>query len=434
MRLLSALNFEDIEEYIKCLQGIEVLDIIKDKKSLLDAIGSDKYDLVLISKELPGSEEMEYLIEILSSEEFKSHRVVYVYGEYDGVCDDFIRFLIDHRVYDFYVGAEISSRDIERLIFSPAGKDTAFGYFKSRFDNEQYFNYKGYNRKQNSHFFNGILTNYGFRPLLKSNSYKKVPLEKQIISIISNQATGKSHTAWNLGCCLSKRGYATSLLNIDRGYSANLFFDIDEIYYDLLDCTVQNDKHKDINPKKVVVFKTKRKNLSIITGKLGDEREINGDDFIKLFYSIRTKSDITIIDTRTGLSALTRVSIKSSTYDLLIFDCDIMHFHMNMSMLEELKDDFVPEKTIAVINNTNIKSPSHKFIYNELISSGIPFKDIAFISSCGFLSNEVMHTGLSPYQAAGEENKGFASDIDSLLDRLSTRPSRNGFADRIFRK
>ncbi|MDD4503373.1 MAG: hypothetical protein PHS15_00935 [Clostridiaceae bacterium] len=430
MRLLSALNHEDIEEYIQYLPGIEVLNIAMDKKSLLDAVGYDKYDLVLISKELSGSEEMDLLIEVLSSEEFKSQRVIYIYGEYDDICDDFIRFLINHGIYDFYVGEEITSKNIERLIFRPADKEKALGYFRSHFDNEKYFSYKESMKNQNKRFLKSkSMINFSFGSFFNINTYKRVPFEKLVISIISNQATGKSHTAWNLGCCFSKRGYATSLFNVDRGYSANLFYDIDEIYYNLLDFTLQNNKHKDILENCY-----KRKNLSVITGKLGDEKEIDNDDFIKLLYSIRTKSNITIIDTRTGLSDLTRLSIKNSIYDLLIFDCDIMHFHMNMSMLKELGDDFVPEKTIAVINNTNVKSPGHKFVYNELINSGISFKDIAFISNCGFLGYEVMHTGLTPYQAAGDEYKGFASDMDNLLDRLSTRSVRSGFTDCIFKK
>ena len=192
-----------------------------------------------------------------------------------------------------------------------------------------------------------------------------------------------------------------------------MFFDIDEVYYNLLDFTLQNDIHKDILENCY-----NRKNLCVVTGKLGDEKEISSEDFLKLLYCIRTKSDITIIDTRTGISELTRLSMQNSIYDMLVFDCDIMHFHMNMKMLEELKDDFVPEKTIAVINNTNIRSSSHKFIYNELTSSGIPFKDMAFVSSCGFISYEVMHTGYTPYQAAADRNKSFLGDMDSLLDKL----------------
>ncbi len=430
MRLLSAINYEDIEEYLNYLPGIAAVDIVKDKKSLIDAAGSFQYDLVILSRELTGSEEMEHLVEILSSGEFKTLRVLFIYGEYDSICDDFIRLLISLGIYDFYVGDEITSRDIERLIFRPAGRETAFGYLQSHFDNERYFNYKDHSVKQRGSFFNGgLLFNSGPKTLLKTNNYKRANVEKLIISIVSNQATGKSHTAWNLGYCLSKRGYATSLLNIDRGYSANLFFDVDDIYYDLLDFTLQNNMHKDILDNCC-----KRKNLSIITGKLGDEKEIGGDDFTKLLYNIRTKSDVTIVDTRTGLSSLTRLSIKSSIYDLLIFDCDIMHYHMNMNMLEDLKDDFIPEKTIAVINNTNVKSSSHKFIYNELISSGIPFKDIAFISSCGYLGWEVMHTGLAPYQAAGEEYKEFARDMDSLMEKLCTRQNRNGFLTGIFER
>jgi hypothetical protein len=101
-------------------------------------------------------------------------------------------------------------------------------------------------------------------------------------------------------------------------------------------------------------------------------------------------------------------------------------------MLQELKDDFVPEKTFAVINNTNVKSSSHKFIYNELKSSGIPFKDIAFISNCGYLGCEVMHTGIVPYQAAGEEHKEFIRDIDSLLDKLCTKQNQNRLTTGIF--
>lgn len=426
MRLLSAINYEDIEEYLNYLPGIEALDIVKDKKSLIDAAGSLQYDLVLLSRELIGSEDMEHLVEMLSSGEFKTLRVLFIYGEYDSICDSFIRLLISHGIYDFYVGDEMTSKDIERLIFRPAGKETAFGYLQSHFDNEWYFNYKDQSVKQSSSFFNGLLFNSGIKTLFKTDKYKRANVDKLIISIVSNQATGKSHTAWNLGYCLSKHGYATSLFNIDRGYSANLFFDIDDIYHDLLDFTLQNNMHKDILDNC-----SKRKNLSVITGKLGDENEISVDDFTKLLYNIRTRSDITIVDTRTGLSDLARLSIKSSTYDLLIFDCDIMHYHMNMSMLEELKEDFIPEKTIAVINNTNVKSSSHKFIYNELVSSGIPFKDIAFISSCGYLGCEVMHTGIVPYQAAGEEYKEFTRDMDGLLEKLGTKHRRKGFSNGI---
>lgn len=414
MKLLSALNNEEIEDYIRLLPEIEAVITVKDPKTLIDSAASDSYDLVLISTELAGSEEMEDLIEVLSSEVYKRLRIVFVYGEYDAACNHLIGFLLSHGIYDFHVGTEITSKDIERLIFRPAEKETALRYFKSCYNESEFLNRKERSLKRNR-------CSSGTAP------YLRIPFEKAVISIISNHATGKSHTAWNLSSCCSKRGYATSLFNIDRGYSANLYFDIDEIFYDLLDYTLKNDRQKDI-----LDICCRRKNLSIITGRLGDEKELSSEDFLNLLYSIRTKSDVTLIDTRTGLSALTRASVKSSIYDLLIFDCDVMHFHMNMKMLEELKDDFVPEKTIAVINNTNVKSSSHKFIYNELINTGIPFKGIAFISSCSHLSYEIMHTGLTPYQKAGDNCKGFANDIDNLLDLLFVIPGKPVPAGRIY--
>lgn len=406
MKLLLALNHEDIEVYIKSLPGIGVLNIVDSKRSLLDAVSNDKYDLVLISKELPGSEEIDSLIEVLVSEKFKSQRIAYLYGSYDNFCDEFIRYLLYHGIYDFYVGEDITSKDIGRLIFKPAGRERAYYYFNSHYDNEPD------NNRNKSPIKRKFLIKSGFGSLLNIKK-KRSPVEKLIISMISNQATGKSHTAWNLSYCFSKLGYATSLINIDRGYSANLFFNIDEVYYNLLDFSIENNRHKDILDN---CFS--RRNLKVITGELGIEEEIGSEDFLKLLYCIRTKSDITIIDTRTGLSELTRLSIKNSMYDLVIFDCDIMHFYMNMRMVEELKDDFAPEKTIALINNTNVRSSSHKFIYNELISTGIPFKDIAYISNCGYIGYEAMHTGLTPYQTAVNGYKGFLSDFDSLLDKL----------------
>jgi len=425
MRILSGICHEGIDEYIKELPGISDFAAAGDKESFVYMAAASEYDVLLLSKELPGEGGMEQLLRgLMKAKGPESRRIACLYGEYDDYCDSFIKYLIGLGIYDFHVGGAITSKDIRRLIFRSSGKARALGYMESRFDND-YYNY-GMDRRyrEGIRFSSGAaVINKGLKRLFGEGGSRHAGFERQVVSIISNQSTGKSHTAWNLACCLSGRRYCAALLNIDRGYSANLFFDIDESYYELLDFKLRNNEHSSIADNCY-----RRKNLRVITGRLGDEKEIDEADFLKLLYGIRTKTDITIIDTHTGLSELTRLSVKNSTCDLLVFDCNIMHYHMNMKMLEELKEDFVPEKTIAVINNTNIRAPVHKSIYNRLADTGIPFRDIACISSCGLLSSEMMHTGMSPYNSAREENRDFVKDIDNLLDGLSGGRGKDGFS------
>lgn len=413
MRILSGICHEEIEGYIKGLKDVSDFDTAIDVKSFVNMAAAG-YDVLLVSRGFSGNLVMEHLLRELRAKGSKSQRIAVLYGEYDDCCDSFIRQLIALGIYDFHVGGSITSKHIQRLLYRPSGKAKALGYLESRYANEYYDKraeriYSGENR-----LLPGAATiSRGIKQLL-GGGRSSTGFERQVVSLISNQATGKSHTAWNLACCLSGRGYGTSLLNIDRGYSANLFFDIDEIYYDLLDFKLQSNSHNTITDS---CYKTGK--LSVLTGRLGNEKQISEVDFSRLLYSIRTKAEVTIIDTGTGLSELTRLAVKGSTCDLLVFDCDIMHYHMNMVMLERLGEDFVPEKTIAVINNTSIRTPAHKFIFNQLADTGIPFRDIASISSCGQLSHELMHTGMAPYNSGREESKELVRDIDDLLDRLS---------------
>lgn len=398
MRILSGINHRDIEGYISCIPGISSLDTASDRRELMDMAAAAVYDLVIVSQELPGSEDMKALMEVITMKGSPPRRYAFLYGEADSKCDGFARFLVSLGVYDFHVGDQLNSKDIERLVFRSGSRHTAIGYIDSGYDNEAYFS--GTDIDESRTFGKSI------RKLISGWRKSRPVFDKLVISVISNHVTGKSHTAWGLAGCLSDRGHTASLFNVDRGYSANLYFGIDELYYDLLEHSIRNNAHKEILDSCY-----KRKSLKLITGRLGDEAEIAEEDFSKLLYSIRTQSDITVIDTRTGLSPLTRQSVRSSTYDLLIFDCDLLHYHMNMKMLEALKDDFVPGKTIAVINNTDIRSKAHKYIYNQLVGTGIPFRSIAFLNSRAMGGDE----------EAGGRNAEFSKDIARLADKLLGR-------------
>jgi len=390
MRVLLAVNHEEIEDYVASISGVEIVGIVRKRSFLLQEALNCDYQLAVVAGELEGDESMEELMAILLSHKTAVQRVAYLYGQYDENCDAFIKLLESQGIDDYYVGAEVPSNIIDSLILQPLADKGQHLHIMSR----------GIRKK-------------------KQDPFKIKPFGKIVISLISNQSTGKSHTAWNLGYCFSELGCTTGIINIDRGYTANLYWHIDELYYDLMRMYIAQGRHKDIAEN---CWKLKK--LNIITGRLGDENEINQEDFLKILYGVRTRFDITIIDTRTGLSDTTSQAIKNSTYDLLVFDCDIMHYHMNMLMIDRLKDEFIPEKTIAVINNTDIRSARHKLIYNELIGTGLNFKDILPISTCGLISCEAMHTNKVPYQIKNSGLKNFRSDIDNLVMSLSGKSKK----------
>ncbi|HWQ29709.1 MAG TPA: hypothetical protein VN549_01865, partial [Negativicutes bacterium] len=59
--------------------------------------------------------------------------------------------------------------------------------------------------------------------------------------------------------------------------------------------------------------------------------------------------------------------------------------------------------------------------YNQLVGTGIPFRDISFISSCGLGGNEAVLEGVPLYKKAGGASREFSNDIDRLADKLSGR-------------
>jgi cellulose biosynthesis protein BcsQ len=220
---------------------------------------------------------------------------------------------------------------------------------------------------------------------------------------------------------LSDRGYKTTLISLDRGNSANIYFGIPDMYYDLLDYMIAEDNYRGI-----IDNCFKKGALNIITGRLGNETPIKTVDFMKLFNFARSKSNIVIIDTWTGLNEITLQAISNSNIDFLVFDSDLMHFHLNKQIIEQLDSDFIAEKTYAIINNCNTLSESYKYIYKQISKLKKGFKNIMPLSSCGSLGCDLMHTGRTPYNTTSDYNSSFKKDMDDILKALNTRSSKYG--------
>jgi MinD-like ATPase involved in chromosome partitioning or flagellar assembly len=392
VKLLLAINHAEINRFIAQNKNVDISDIVDNVEELYEYMNYTKADTLILSKYLKGAESPRILIEHIRTIR-PEIRIIYLYGIEDSDTESFVKYLESKNIVDYHIGGNVSSEDLSRLLFR--------------------------NREQN-----GI----GIKGLFKSNTKTLwvKELDTAVINIYSNCSNGKSHLAWNLSTAFANRGYKTTLINIDCGYSANLYFGIEDIYYDLLDYLIEHGEYKSILEN---CFK--KGNLHVISGNLGSDKMISTEDFLKIFYFVRSKSDILIIDTYTGLNDITLQAINNSNIDLLIFDSNIMHFNMNKQIIEKLGSNFIEEKTYAIINNCNTGSESYKYIYKEISKLNIKFKKVLPLSDCGSLGCDLMNTGKTPYEVA--KNNSFSKDINRILDTMNAR-SNKGISNYIFNR
>lgn len=383
LKLLLAINHMEINRFIAQIINIDISDIAENTEELFEFLNYSKADTLVLSRYLKGTENPRILIEQIK-EVRPELRIIYLYGMEDKGTSLFVKYLESKNIIDYHIGDNVSSEDLNRLLFR-----------------------------------NKVKSRVPIRSFFKNNTKTLwiKELDTAVINIYSNCSNGKSNLAWNLSTAFADRGYNTTLINLDRGYSANLFFGIEDIYFDLLDYLIEQGEYKSIFDSCY-----KKGNLHVISGSLGKDKPISTEDFLKIFYFARSKSDILIIDTYTGLNDITLQAINNSNIDFLVFDSDLMHFHMNKLMIEKLGSTFIEEKTYAIINNCYSGSESYKYIYKEISRLNIKFKDVLPLSTCGSLGCELMNTGKTPYK--NDKNSIFSMDIDRILNSINARNRR----------
>lgn len=381
MKLLLALGHEQLQQFIAQSYMLQVTEIVNSVEELQAALEYSKAELLLVSRYLSGNCDSHELINNIRAKR-PDLRIVLFYGDEDPSAQEFVRFLESKGVYDYYIGSDVSADTLKRLIFK---KNSLLG-------NE----IKGLFRRPRTIWIK--------------------ELDNAVMTIYSNSSNGKSHLAWNLATALGELGYKTTLLNIDRGYSANLFFKLQEVYHDLLDYTISYGEFN-----RILENCYRKGNVRVISGRLGTDNLIDKDAFTKLLHFLRSKSDLVLIDTYTGSNPLTIQALNTSSMDFLVFDGDLMRFHMNKILLENLGSHFIENKTYAVINNCSEGSEAYQYIYKQIMQLGYQFKDILPLSSCGGLSNSLMHTGKTPYETLKKSKESFAFDMRNLLQSINAR-------------
>ena len=382
--MLLAVGHEEMQNFIARDNRIESCEIVDNIQGLYEIIRHTKADALVLSKYLGGEDSPKETVDFVRNVK-PDIKIIYLYGEEDEGADLFIQFLKSKNIKNFHIGNNISSIDLSRLIFN---------------DNK-------YDKPSIRHWF---------KSKSKTTWYRE--LDTAVITIYSNCSNGKSHFAWNMASAFERHGYTTTLINLDRGYSANVYFGIENIYHDILDYYITKGEYKEIYNSSY-----KKGNLNVITGGLGNEEGLNCEEFLKLLHVARSKSKIVIIDTYTGFTDTTLHAINHSTIDFLIFDCDLMHFHMNKLMLDKLSEVFIENKTYAIINNCSTGSEAYKDIYRQISKMNIKFKNILPLSTCGSLSYDLMATGKTPFEVANS-NSNFCMDMNNIMDALNVRGSK----------
>lgn len=123
MKVVIAVNYEELESYISNIEEIEKSEIVRHKKNLIKACDELKPDVVFISNTLSGEEDIRQIINKLTGKEYTGIRIIYLYGEDDRERKKFINYLISRGIYDYHIGIEITPGDIQRLLFNPRTRE-----------------------------------------------------------------------------------------------------------------------------------------------------------------------------------------------------------------------------------------------------------------------------------------------------------------------
>lgn len=132
MKIVLAVNHEDIEKYVSKLNDVEVTHILRDKKDIVDAC-REGAELIIISNELPGEENIKEILLKLTSKEYPRLRIAYIYGAEDSNKKEFINFLIMRGIYDYHINSELNQEDLDKLIFAPKTREDVRADISNKF-------------------------------------------------------------------------------------------------------------------------------------------------------------------------------------------------------------------------------------------------------------------------------------------------------------
>lgn len=396
-KVFLSLGSKKLEDNIKNFKGIEIIDSERDLDSLKELIKYvDNIDFLVINRLLDNGTEK--LLDISRVAQKKNIRIVLLMDDmtsFEEKC--LMSSLISLGVYAFILITDINEKEFRDII-----------------DNyPQQFNFDILSEPK------VIEKEKIIEKKVEVEKIKEVEImDNSVISFFSAAPTGKSFLSWNLAHALSEREYETVLINVDKGYSANSFFNIDE-------------DELEVECKPILKEFVLKENLKVYTGPILSEEKISNDEFNELLNSLRINNDIVIVDTNSEVDENTLIALKYSTINVLIFDLDNMHNQFNLNLIDKLNGYINFKKTIAVINNAYRRSKELEYIKEFINKISKDFKDVIIIENAGSKTFDYIHTNTCNYL---EDKDKFGGDFENLLNALKAKKKRKGIIQKIFKR
>lgn len=354
MKLLLAVNNDDLESYINSIQEINVCGSVKTGRNLLEECKKEQPDVVMIYHDLPQSDMQDIIIKLTSKN--YNLRIVYLYGEDDKERAEFINFLISRGVYDYCVG-DLTVPIVEQLLFHPKSRedikkdiiDKATPVFVVEGDAAVETNSNA-NKKD-------------VRIIEKEKTiYKPFTLKQKVISFIGPNGSGKTSLAINTALGLAeglKETVDTNIIILDWDFNKpDIAYHLDTVDSErCFDAMIPKIKSRELQTVDLVNYLTipfkHLPNLKLLTGTLDysdNYRNLDQDDYVFLLNTIKNNYDIILFDTDGIIdNPWTRFAYNNSHIQMLVME-------LNIAMIEHQK-----KLALKMLNNKEINYDPQKY-------------------------------------------------------------------------
>ncbi|PKM86607.1 MAG: hypothetical protein CVU87_11620 [Firmicutes bacterium HGW-Firmicutes-12] len=339
---------------------ITIVDEAKYREAVIDRARLTKPDVILLYDKLPGTIELDLLIEELRleirNENGKDTRVIFLTSLAEGA--KILRKAVEIGIWDIISGKDIMPIEIIRRIYEPCNySDVA--HFKLAGDMKNQVKFVPRYIEKEKIIEVSVEKEVRVKEIVKEKEYVRIGNGKGIketILVWSPYETGKTFVAVNLAVALSRKGLKTVLIDTDlENSSLHTFFDMKKAErYAYIKCLKERSDAETVLNR---AFKY-NKNLYVLSLPIGKAEipETNDEEFALLYDGLRRECDIFVIDSCRNLeSPLSKSAFKLASCVILPVTQDANRASAIRVKLKELVQQGIPLNKFELILNMAVK-------------------------------------------------------------------------------